>query len=64
MGMESSPEYENQFDPHVRALHEMSVLGGIPVTYYQLLQMAQHMVETLSPFFGSVGNSIPSHRQT
>ena len=52
-GMESSSEHENRFDPHIRRLHEIRVLGGIPLTYYQLLEIAEHIIETLTSFVGS-----------
>lgn len=54
-GMGSSTELENRFDPHVRRLHEIRVLGGIRLTYYQLVEVAEHMIEALSPFFGDTG---------
>jgi hypothetical protein len=52
MGMESSQEVENKFDPHIQALNEIKIFGNIPSTYYQLLQIAQTITETLKPVFG------------
>ena len=52
MGMDSSQEYANMFDPHIRGLSEIKIFGNIPSTYYQLLQIAQTITETLSPVFG------------
>ena len=52
MGMESSQELENTFDPHIQALNEIKIFGSIPSTYYQLLQIAQTITETLKPVFG------------
>ena len=52
MGMESSQEFENMFDSHIRGLSNMKTLDDIPLTYYQLLQIAQTVTETLWPVFG------------
>ena len=48
-GMESSKDYENRFDPNIRELHEVFVLDGIRLTYYQLLEIADQIIENLSP---------------
>lgn len=43
-GTDYSDETENRFDPHVRELHQISVAGGYPATYYQLLETAQDIL--------------------
>lgn len=45
-GMEPS---ENKFDPHIRYLNEIKISDSIPLPYYQLLQNAQIIIETLAP---------------
>lgn len=51
-GMETSTEFENRFDPHIRSLHEIRVLSNIRLTYYELLEIVEQIIETLAPFFG------------
>jgi hypothetical protein len=46
-GSEQSSDRENSFDPYVRQLDEYKV-AGIPLTYYQLLEIAQTIVAKLA----------------
>lgn len=48
-GMESSREFENRFDPYIREMHEIYILDGIKLTYYQLLEIADQIIEKLTP---------------
>jgi len=48
-GMESSRKFENRFDPYIRELHEIYILDGIKLTYYQLLEIADQIIGVLTP---------------
>jgi hypothetical protein len=44
-GTDYSDENENRFDPYVRELHQITVADGYPATYYQLLEIAQDILQ-------------------
>jgi len=39
-GTDDNNEKENRFDPFVRELHKFKVANGIPLTHYQLIEIA------------------------
>ena len=43
-------ERENQFDEQIQALHAM-IVGQIPATFYQLLEIAVDLQTALKPAF-------------
>jgi hypothetical protein len=50
-GTQEDDELQNKYDVHVQALTDMEMMG-VPVSYYQLLNFAQVIVEILGPVFG------------
>lgn len=50
IGAEDS-DRENHFDPYVRELHSLS-LAGIPATFYQMMEIADDLIEAFEPLFG------------
>ena len=44
-GTDYSDEIENRFNPYILELHQIMVADGYPATYYQLLEIAQDVLE-------------------
>jgi len=58
-GAEAEDDSENSFDPYVYELHGMKVADGYPLTYYQLLGIAEEMIEVFNPIFGDINGGQP-----
>lgn len=48
-GMEKSIELEEKWDRHIQTLAENDVIDGIPFHYYQLIKIAETILERLKP---------------
>jgi len=42
---------ENKFDVHIKELHQIKLGNGYPATYFQLLEIAKNIIETVKPLF-------------
>ena len=52
-GTKQSEEAENKFDPYVKELHMLNIANGYPATYYQLLEIAKGILQTIKVLFDS-----------
>lgn len=51
-GKENEDEYERHFDPFIKEIHSMKVANGYPLTYYQLIEIAEVMIKSLEDLLG------------
>lgn len=51
MGKDEENEYEHKFDPFIKELHSISVANGYPLTYYQLMEIAEVIIEKIGRVF-------------
>jgi len=51
-GKENEDEYERHFDPFIRELHSTQVANGYPLTYYQLIEIAEVLVKSFEDLLG------------
>jgi len=49
-GTEEGEKNDNQFDEHIEKLHSMIVDNGFPLTYYQLIEIAQEIINGMDKF--------------
>lgn len=52
-GTEAAEAAENRFDPYVLDLHGVKLAGGYPATYYQLLEIANDILENTECLFNA-----------
>lgn len=45
-GKENEDEYERHLDPFIRELHTIQVANGYPLTYYQLIEIAEVLIKS------------------
>lgn len=50
-GIEAADSGENRFDPYVLDLHGVQLADGYPATYYQLLEIANDILENTKCLF-------------
>lgn len=47
-GKEDEDEYEHHFDPFIKELHSIQVANGYKLTYYQLIEIAEVIIESFN----------------
>ncbi|MFA7268848.1 MAG: hypothetical protein WC073_05850 [Sterolibacterium sp.] len=63
-GTEAAEAAENRFDPYVLDLHGVQLADGYPATYYQLLEIANDILEHTKCLFDFSGSQPTEENQT
>ena len=53
MGTDEGENFENRFDEHIKELNNIVVADGYPVTYYQLIEIADEIIEAMKEWLNS-----------
>jgi len=53
IGTENADMQENKFDPYILDLHKIQLADGYPATYYQLLEIANDILENTKCLFNN-----------